>query len=72
MTTIMIQLILKMNLVDVARQQNNVGILRGGVVSVMFYLSNHSHESSFLKPRVDNLLCQLIEMGVRDRGQPDI
>ena len=40
-TTIIILLILKINLVDVARQKNNVGILRGRVVRVMFYSSNH-------------------------------
>ena len=53
MATIISQLILKISLVDVARQKNNVGILRGGVVGVMFYSSNHSHESS-LKPHVED------------------
>ena len=53
MATIISQLILKISLVDVARQKTKVGILRGGVVSVMFYSSNHSHESS-LKPSVED------------------
>ena len=53
MATIISQLILKISLVDVARQKHNDRILRGGVVSVMFYSSNHSHESS-LKPPVED------------------
>ena len=32
--------------------KENIGILRGGVVRQMFYLTNHSAESS-LKPRVE-------------------